>query len=249
MKNLLLFVSLLAVSLTANAATFQGSTSGTFENPTGPSGMVTSGVGTDHFTWGEGALTHYTYEYNKVCHGFFCYNTKDKVAQYSDPSSLTYYNTGFNTEVNQTFVAGYLNFNNGIIYSGTQAESDDLALTLDFSSPSLFSETFTYGFSLDNTVNPEGDSITFLNSVPTKFLSHEGTDYFFELTGFGIHTKHGIKLVDEIFLKEGKDKTVKLLGQFTSMPSAVPLPAAVWLFGSGLMGFIALRRRAKLQQA
>jgi hypothetical protein len=30
--------------------------------------------------------------------------------------------------------------------------------------------------------------------------------------------------------------------------SAVPLPAAVWLFGSGLMGFMALRRRAKNQQ-
>ena len=120
---------------------------------------------------------------------------------------------------------------------------------MDFTSPSLFSETFTYGFSLDNTVNPQGDSVTFLNSVPTKFLSHEGTDYYFELTGFGIHTKKGIQLVDELFLKEGKDKTVKLLGQFTSMPSEVPLPAAVWLFGSGLMGFMAMRRRAKAQQA
>lgn len=30
--------------------------------------------------------------------------------------------------------------------------------------------------------------------------------------------------------------------------SAVPLPAAVWLFGSGLMGFLAMRRKAKIQQ-
>lgn len=29
--------------------------------------------------------------------------------------------------------------------------------------------------------------------------------------------------------------------------SAVPLPAAVWLFGSGLMGFLAMRRKAKSQ--
>ncbi|MAL50516.1 MULTISPECIES: VPLPA-CTERM sorting domain-containing protein [unclassified Methylophaga] len=29
--------------------------------------------------------------------------------------------------------------------------------------------------------------------------------------------------------------------------SAVPIPAAVWLFGSGLMGFLAMRRRAKSQ--
>ncbi|WP_339776183.1 choice-of-anchor K domain-containing protein [uncultured Methylophaga sp.] len=232
MKNLLLLATFLVASISANAATFQGSTSGTFENPTGPSGMITTGVGTDKFTWGQGATT-----------------CSKKKCSSSDPSSLTYYDTNFNADVNQTFIAGYLNFDNGVIYSGTQAETVDFALTLDFTSPSLFSETFTYGFSLDNTVNPQGDSVTFLNSVPTKFLSHEGTDYYFELTGFGIHTKKGIQLVDELFLKEGKDKTVKLLGQFTSMPSEVPLPAAVWLFGSGLMGFMAMRRRAKAQQA
>lgn len=232
MRNLLLFASLLVASVTANAATFQGSTSGTFENPTGPSGMVTTGVGTDSFTWGQGATS---------CFFFLC-NT-------SDPSSLTYYDTNFNANVDQTFIAGYLNFYNGKIKSGTQAESVDLSLTLDFTTPSSFSETFTYGFSLDNVVNPTGDTTTFLSSVPTKFYSYAGIDYYFELLGFGIHTNNGIQLVDEIFLKEGKDKTVKLLGQFTSMPSEVPLPAAVWLFGSGLMGFMAMRRRAKAQQA
>lgn len=232
MKNLLLFASLLAASLTANAATFQGNTSGTFENPTGPSGMVTTGVGTDSFTWGQGATS---------CFLWFC-NT-------SDPSSLTYYDTNFNANVDQTFIAGYLNFYNGKIVSGTQAESVDLSLTLNFTSPSSFSDTFDYGFSLNNVVNPAGDTTTFLSSVPTKFYSYAGTDYYFELTGFGVHSHNGIKLIDEIFLKEGKDKTVKLLGQFTSMPSEVPLPAAVWLFGSGLMGFMAMRRRAKANQA
>lgn len=232
MKNLLLFASLLVASLTANAATFQGSTSGTFENPTGPSGMVTTGVGTDSFTWGQGTT--------KYLFGFI------PVGQ-NDPSSLTYYDTNFNANVDQTFIAGYLNFYNGTIYSGTQANSVDLSLTLNFTSPSAFSETFTYGFSLNNVVNPTGDTTTFISSVPTKFLSYAGTDYYFELTGFGIHTKNGIKLIDEIFLKEGKETTVKLLGQFTSMPSEVPLPAAVWLFGSGLMGFMAMRRRAKAQ--
>ncbi|THK43091.1 VPLPA-CTERM sorting domain-containing protein [Methylophaga sp. SB9B] len=242
MKNLLLFASLLAASLTANAATFQGSTSGTFENPTGPAGMVTTGVGTNEFTWGEGAYSHTSWQ---SC-GWFCFQP---VAQYHDPSKLKMTGTGFNTDVDQTFIAGYLNFYNGIIYSGTQAEGVDLSLTLNFTSPSAFSETFNYGFSLNNVVNPTGDTTTFLTSVPTKFYSYAGTDYYFELLGFGIHTKNGIKLIDEIFLKEGKNTTVKLLGQFTSMPSEVPLPAAVWLFGSGLMGFMAMRRRAKAQQA
>ena len=99
-------------------------------------------------------------------------------------------------------------------------------------------------------MNPTGDTTTFLSSVPTKFYSYAGTDYYFELLGFGIYDKKGnLTLFDELFLKEGKDKTVKLIGQFTSMPSEVPLPAGVWLFGSGLMGFMAMRRRAKAQQA
>lgn len=233
MKNLLLFASLLVASVTASAATFQGSTSGTFENPTGPSGMVTTGEGTNQFTWGEGATKY-----------FWIFPVGQE-----DPSQLTYSGTNFNTDVNNTFIAGYLNFYNGKINAGTQAESVDLSLTLNFTSPSAFSETFTYGFSLDNVINPNGDTVTFLDSVPTKFLSYGGMDYYFELTGFGVHSKHGIKLIDEIFLKEGKETTVKLLGQFTSMPSEVPLPAAVWLFGSGLMGFMAMRRRVKAQQA
>ncbi|MDO8825422.1 choice-of-anchor K domain-containing protein [Methylophaga sp.] len=239
MKNLLLFASLLAASLTANAATFQGSTSGTFENPTGPAGMVTTGVGTNVFTWGEG------YEESvRSCFLFFC-NTKDIK---HDPSKLTYTGTGFNTDVDQTFVAGYLNFYNGIINLGSQAESVDLSLTFNFTSPSLFSEVFTFGFALDNTVNPEGDTTTLLTSVPTKFYSYAGTDYYFELLGFGIYDKKGnLTLIDQLFLKEGKNITAKLIGQFTSMPSEVPLPAAVWLFGSGLMGFMAIRRRAKTQ--
>lgn len=240
MKNLLLFVSLLAASLTANAATFQGSTSGTFENPTGPAGMVTTGVGTNEFTWGTGAQG---VKYGHLFSGCFF-----GCAYQEDPSKLKMTGTGFNTDVDQTFVAGYLNFYNGIIYSGTQAESVDLSLTLNFTSPSAFSETFTYGFSLDNVVNPTGDTTTFLTSVPTKFYSYAGTDYYFELLGFGIYDKKGnLTLIDELFLKEGKNVTAKLIGQFTSMPSEVPLPAAVWLFGSGLMGFMAMRRRAKNQ--
>jgi hypothetical protein len=35
-------------------------------------------------------------------------------------------------------------------------------------------------------------------------------------------------------------------GPVVTPPNAVPLPAAVWLFGSGLMGFIGLRRKNKL---
>ncbi|MEI6065846.1 MAG: hypothetical protein WCP96_00780 [Methylococcaceae bacterium] len=55
------------------------------------------------------------------------------------------------------------------------------------------------------------------------------------------------------FLTSGKD--VKELGQwtltgnnlsFTTVPATVPLPAAVWLFGTGLMGVLRLNRRKSM---
>lgn len=239
MKSVLLFASLLVASLSANAATFQGSTSGVFENPTGPSGMVTTGEGTNQFTWGVGATG---VKYGHLFSGCFL-----GCAYQEDPSKLNYTGESFNTDVNNQFVAGNLNFYNGIINSGTQAESVDFLLTIDFSLPSVFSETFTYGFSLDNVVNPAGDTVTLQSSVPTKFYSYAGVDYYFELLGFS--TNNSSDLIDSLFLQEGKQTTAQLIGQFTSMPSEVPLPAAVWLFGSGLMGFMAMRRRAKAQHA
>ncbi|MDO8825423.1 choice-of-anchor K domain-containing protein [Methylophaga sp.] len=239
MKNLLLFASLLAASLTANAATFQGSTSGTFENPIGPDAMVTTGVGTNVFTWGEGFE-----ESVQTCSFGTCETNPVKY----EPSKLTYTGAEFDTDVAQTFVAGYLNFYNGIINFGSGAETVDLSLTFNFTSPSLFSEVFTFGFSLNDTVNPEGDTATLLTSVPTKFYSYAGTDYYFELLGFGIYDENNnLTLIDQLFLEERQNITARLMGQFTTMPSEVPLPAAVWLFGSGLMGFMAVRRRAKTQ--
>lgn len=233
MKNVLLFASLFVASLATHAATFQGSTSGTFENPTGPSGMVTTGVGSNEFTWGTGA---------KVCNHGGCFN--------SNPSALIFNGKSFDTEVNTAFEVGHMKFYNGTIWSGTEATSVDFSLKFDFVTPNNMVQNFTYNFGLDNTLNypgPVGDSVFGLSAVPQSLFSHEGKDYYFELLGFNYYGQG--ELFDSIFAKELAGETAHLMGQFTSMPSEVPLPAAVWLFGSGLMGFMAIRRRAKSQQA
>jgi len=41
---------------------------------------------------------------------------------------------------------------------------------------------------------------------------------------------------------------LEVSGVYCPPISEVPLPAAVWLFGSGLMGFMAVRRRTKANQ-
>ena len=40
---------------------------------------------------------------------------------------------------------------------------------------------------------------------------------------------------------DGIDRTIML----SAAPAAVPVPAAVWLFGSALMGFMGITRRNK----
>jgi PEP-CTERM motif len=59
MKKTLLFTILfvLAFILSSNvqAVPIAGSSTGVFTNPTGPGGMVTTGTGTNHFTWGTGS--------------------------------------------------------------------------------------------------------------------------------------------------------------------------------------------------
>jgi len=64
-----------------------GTTSGVFQNPTGPVGMVTTGVGTPTFTWGTGFGT--------------------------GPSSLNFAGASFNTSTETAFDVGTLNYFNG----------------------------------------------------------------------------------------------------------------------------------------
>lgn len=232
MKKILLIVSLLAASAGVNAATIGGSSSGVFVNPQGP-GVPNhiEGVGTNSISWGDGAVI------GKSCFFFWCKTVS------SDPSSLTFQGKdSFSGDVGDNVTIGKMKFENGTIYAGSEASSVDFALTLDFTTPFSEVTTFIYNFALENTINPNGDSVLLLNAGnPLKFYTYEGQDYFFSLLGFQL----GNTLTTEMFAKELKQQTLKLVGVFTT--SEVPLPAAVWLFLSGLMGFMAIRRRAKAQ--
>lgn len=229
MKKLFVFAALLVTSFNVNAALFQGHSSGVFDNATGQSGMVTAGQGTDHFTWGKGAYSHSTGSW------FWKQN------HYHNPSKLSYSGKSFDVGLDTAFEVGSLFFRNGIINAGTGAETVDFSLALDFTVPSLFSNAFNFDFALNNTTNPNGDTVSLLSALPSYLYSHEGQDYYFELLGF----KSGGQILDQIFEKEGKSDHYKLVGQFSALPSEVPLPAAIWLFGSGLIGFMAVRRNAK----
>ncbi len=218
----LLFVTICLTSFTVNAALFQGTSSGAFVNPTGPSGMVTTGVGTNVFTWGSPPTAS------------------------DHSSSLGYSGTPFDVNENDALVFGSLDYSNGTIALGSEVNTIDLDVTLSFTAPSGMTENFIFNLGLINTPNTSdpnssADIVNFDNTVPSNFFSFGGTDFTLEFLGFGILSGAGFTVENSFRVLENESATVDLVGRITSSP--VPLPAAVWLFASGLAGFLGLRKK------
>lgn len=217
----ILFTLLSLVSFSASSALFQGTGSGVFDNPAGPSGFAVTGVGTNQFTWG--------------------------IATTGSPaSSLDYTGRSFDIDENDRFVFGTLNYFNGNIESQTGATSVDLNVGLNFTSPFTNTENFTFNLGLINTQNnadpdSSADIVNFDNTVPSNFFSSGGLDFTLEFIGFGTLTGSGFTIKDSFRVLETESATVDLVGRITSTPT--PVPGAVWLFSSGLIALVAIRRR------
>jgi len=227
MKKLLI-LCLLAVTGTVQAALFQGSSQGVFVNPAGAPGMITTGVDTNAFTWGDGTAFN------------------------SPPSSLGYLGESFDEDENDAFTFGNLTYFNGTIAGGTEATSVDLSVELNFISPAALLESFVFNLALINTPNvgtpaDNADIVNFDNTVPSNFFSFSGTDYTLEFLGFGMLTGSGFTIEDSFLVLEGGMANVDLVGQITSTPgiSVIPVPAAVWLFGTAMIGLVGFGKRRK----
>jgi hypothetical protein len=213
-------------SFSVNAAVFQGTSTGSFDNPVGSSNMVATGTGTDTLTWG-------------MSNG--------------QASSLSYTSASFDVDENDSFVFGTLYYYNGVTVTGTDANEVDLNINLAFTAPDDISEEFSFNLGLINTpnknVDPDNDAdiVSFDNSVPSNFFSFEGVDYTLEFLGFGTLTGSGFTVDDSFRVLENGSASVDLVGRITSTPAVVPVPAAVWLFGSGLLGLYGVGKRRKKQ--
>jgi hypothetical protein len=221
MKKAVILFLLMGIS-SAQAALFQGNSSGVFLNPVGPSTMVTTGVGTDTFTWGRTV----------------------------QPSSLGYTGTSFNVNDNDAFVFGSLDYFNGSIPADTGADSVDLSVMLSFSSPLAMIENFVFDLALINTLNTSdpnasADIVNFDNTVSSNFFSADGIDYTLEFLGFGTLSGSGFTVEDSFRVLEGGSANVNLVGRITSTPgAAVPEPATLLLFGLGFLGLIGASRKS-----
>ena len=214
---------MLIASTSLQAAPIAGTSSGVFVHPTGPSGMVTSGVGTSNFSWGIGAD--------------------------SAPSSLSFAGNAFNTLTEQVFSFGTLSYFNGATYAGTEAESVDLNVTASFTSPLGVTGSFLYDLGLINTLNvsdpnASADIIQFQTAFPSSTFTSGGINYTLEFLGFGHISGSGFSTVNQFHVLEGERASAELMGRVTQNIPAVPEPEtyAMLLVGLGLFGF-QLRRR------
>lgn len=187
----------------ARAINFSGNTTGTFVNPTGPSGMVVSGVNTSTFKWGTPFQ--------------------------SQPSSLIFAGKGFsNITTDQSFELGTLSYFNGTAIGGTEAFSVDLRAKLDFTSPIGLSKAFDFDFTLLNTPNTgtaaqNADSVFLTSLFPTTIFTIDGIDYTLKM-GFGSVTGSGFSQIDKFSVLEGAWASAKLVGLITAVspPPSVP---------------------------
>jgi hypothetical protein len=214
--------SALLVAASQALADFTGTSSGIFDNPVGPGGMVTTGAGTSSFTWGTGS-----------------------------PSSLSIAGNAFSTPAETAFLVGVLTYHNGTIVSGTNADSVDMLLTLSFTSPVGVSQSFSYNLGLINTLNntgtPEGDAdIVTLPSVPSTTFT-DGIDTYTLQLGFANFSASSFGGPNEFRVFENETATVDVVGKITTNLHGVPdNGSTLALLGLALasVGFIRRKRAA-----
>jgi hypothetical protein len=210
----------------AGAITFAGTSSGIFYNPTGGSGLVTTGNGTNFLTWGTGVGGTW-------------------------PSWLYFAGTKFaGVAPGQAFWLGGLGYFNGTVLSGTEAYSANFRTSLAFTNPAGLTRNFDFNFQLINTLNTadpiaSADSIFFSLKLPKTSFNVGGIDYTLELACWSVDDFSNI---DRLNVLEGQTAWANLIGKVTantppSTPQSVPDPGSTLaLMAMAVVGLGGLRQ-------
>ena len=154
----------------------------------------------------------------------------------------TFSQTGFDEGafVTGSFEGSDLN-NDGVISFGSLVSDQNQELTafsLSFSGNSIAS-AFTHGlsditfFGYGLSTNPETLGDDFTEGLATRWFSTSGYTY---VSGLAANAQNGGGIVN---WASGVDTNSENLISV----NAVPVPGAVWLFGSALAGFLSMKRR------
>lgn len=244
--NICLILSwLLFLTPNLRAEMIEGSTSGWFENPSGPSTMVVSGNGTDTFSWGDGDM----------------------------PSWINFTGSSFSVTSNEVFILGTLVYHNGSIPADTGSTGVDLNVLLSLTTPLGIEDQFIYRMALINTLNTtdpdaSADYVDFPDTTADSYFSIDGINYTVELLGFGGLTGDGFATIEGFHVLEEAGASAQLLGRIIEFAEAagppptqtkgdfekdiipgsvparvVPIPLPVVLLGTGVLGVMASRKK------
>ncbi len=137
------------------------------------------------------------------------------------------------------------------------AASDTITVTGAFDDSALSgtgNEYISFGAGSGNSLSFDAGSVSFTQADDVDFGAGLGPNLMFSngsFSGFDFLAEFGLtgsfSSVDLLF-DAGDDSfyTLYVTGSWTSYTvSAVPVPAAVWLFGSGLLGLVGVARRRR----
>jgi hypothetical protein len=157
----------------------------------------------------------------------------------------------FSADIGTAFQIGELSWLNGTAgHYKTGVNALDLLLSVQLTERAL--NDFVFGIRIENT-RDEGkkgdpDHLKLVHDFGSYRFSAAGGDYVLDF--LGLSTDQGASFTDRLSLDEGhkiKAGLYAVISPFTQLPppdpQAVPVPAAVWLFGSGLAVLAGLARR------
>jgi hypothetical protein len=203
------------------------------DNDASPSQQISGNAGSSsdsiaYFGWGIDAYD--TFINQELIQSHFWFNGTGSVDG-STNTSIT---------LNDAFSLGSFTYTNEqTILSGGLVEID-FQMDIMFDGLSLSPSNYTIG--IDNTVNTSGsadDTATLLSNPADMLFTKDGLQYMLSFNGFSRDA--GLSFETSATLPEGQQTTAQIYATIT----AVPLPAAAWLFGSGILCLVGLARRKK----
>lgn len=159
-------------------------------------------------------------------------------------------NSGFvSVPTGTPFEIGQFNWRNGTPGDGT-TNVNSLELVLSFYVDTQPLNDFRFGIDIDNSIdegkNGTPDRLKIFSNFGSYRFSNDGTAYDLVFLGFsfdGGETFTNRLVADENDgVKARFYATISARSPLPHDPQAVPVPAAIWLLGSGLVGLIAVAR-------